>query len=117
MIFVTFAFFLASLVIGIAQIVGGQVWPGASFILGGLFAYWSGSSLKLGIFTPHKTRRNVAFLLALAFALAGFAVTWSSGVRFEAFGQDMPGYAWVLAGVLAGLLGTRRRRALAPPKA
>ena len=64
MIFVTLTFFLATLIIGVAQTLQGEVLPGLSFMAAGLLAYWAGSSLKLAIFAPSSPPRRVGFALA-----------------------------------------------------
>lgn len=115
MIFVTFAYFLATLVIGVAQILQGATWEGSSFLFAGLFAYWGGSALKLAVFAPTARLRLVGLLMTAFFAVFGALATHVTGAHFEAFGHDLPGYAWVLVGVIAGIMGTRRRRYIAPP--
>jgi hypothetical protein len=114
MLFVTVAFFMATLLIGGAQTVQGQVPEGLSFIAAGLFAFWAGSSLKLAVFAPTPPPRRVGFILAAACTCVAFAVTLLSGVHFDAYGHGMPGYAWVLAGLIGGIMGTKRRRYVLP---
>jgi hypothetical protein len=115
MIFVTICFFIATLLIGGSKAVQGEVLPGLAFIAAGLFAYWAGSALKLAVFAPASTPRRVGFIMAACLTLIGFAVTLWTGVRFDAYGQDMPGVAWVLAGLIAGIMGTKKRRYIMPP--
>jgi hypothetical protein len=118
MIFVTLTFFLATLIIGIAQTLQGEVLPGLSFMAAGLLAYWAGSSLKLAIFAPSSPPRRVGFALAALLTALAFGATFATGVHFDAYGHDMPGYAWVLAGLIGGIMGTKRRRYIvAPPEA
>ena len=114
MLFVTVSFFMATLFIGGAQTVQGQVPQGLSFIAAGLLAFWAGSSLKLAVFAPTGPPRRVGFLMAGAFTLIAFAITLLSGVHFDAYGHDMPGYAWVLAGLIGGIMGTKRRKYILP---
>jgi hypothetical protein len=113
--FVTLAFFLATLVIGVAQIVEGQTWPGVSFLVAGLFAFWGGAALKAAFFAPAARPRLVGLLIAAFFTVLGLLATQATGVRFEAFDRDLNGAAWVVAGLLAGIMGTRRRRYLVAP--
>lgn len=110
MIFVTLAYFVSTLVIGGAKLFAGDTLLGLCFILAAVLAFWSGSSIKLAIFAGSSRPRLVGLLLAACFAAVAALVTVVSGVRFEAYGQNLHGAAWVLAGVLAGILGTRRRR-------
>jgi hypothetical protein len=117
MLFVTVAFFMATLLIGGAQTVQGQVPQGLSFIAAGLFAFWAGSSLKLAIFAPTAPPRRVGLIMAALFTILAFAITLLSGVHFDAYGHDMPGYAWVLAGLIGGIMGTKRRKYVVPPEA
>ena len=114
MLFVTVAFFMATLFIGGAQTVQGEVLPGLSFIFGGLFAYWAGSALKLSFFAPNPAARRVGLLLAASLTGLGFVVTLATGVHFDAYGHDMPGFSWVLAGLIGGIMGTKKRRYVAP---
>jgi ammonia channel protein AmtB len=115
MLFVTVAYFLATLLIGGAQTLQDQVLPGLSFIVAGVFAFWAGSSLKLGVFAPAGPPRRVAFALAALFTAIALGATMATGVRFDAYGQDMPGAAWVIAGLIAGIMGTKKRRYIAAP--
>jgi len=117
MLFATVAFFMATLFIGGAQTVQGQVPQGLSFMVAGLFAFWAGSSLKLAIFAPSAPPRRVGFIMAVALIAAALAATLLSGVRFDAYGYDMPGYAWVLVGLIGGIMGTKRRRYIVPLEA
>ncbi len=110
MLIVSVAYFIATTVIGIAQLFQMDTpWSGLSFLVAGLFAFWSGSSLKLAVFAPSGRLRWVGLLMSTAFLAIGALATVSSGTRFDAFGHDMPGYAWVIAGVIAGIMGTKRR--------
>jgi hypothetical protein len=118
MLFVTVAYFMATLLIGGSQAVQGEVLPGLSFIVAGLFAYWAGSSLKLAVFAPAAPPRRVGFAMTALFTAIALGATFATGVRFDAYGHDMPGYAWVLAGIIGGIMGTKRRRYIvAPPEA
>jgi hypothetical protein len=117
MLFVTLTFFLATLVIGGAQIVQDEVAQGVSFIAAGLFAYWAGSALKVAMFAPSGPPRRVGFIIAGALTAVAFATALVSGVHYDAYGHDMPGYSWVLAGLIAGIMGTKRRRYVALPEA
>jgi uncharacterized membrane-anchored protein len=115
--FVTFTFFLATLIVGGAQVLGGQTLPGLSFLMAGILAFWAGSSLKLAIYAPDTRPRLIGFLLAAFFTTLGLLATVSTDVHFEAFGHDLHGAAWVVAGILAGIFGTRRRIYVVPPNA
>jgi hypothetical protein len=106
---------MATLLIGGAQTVQGEVLPGLSFIFGGLLAYWAGSSLKLAMFAPVAPARRVGFIMSGVFALVAIIAVTLTGVHFDAYGHDMPGYAWVLAGVIGGIMGTKKRRYILPP--
>ena len=117
MLFVTVAFFMATLFIGGAQTVQGQVPQGLSFMAAGLFAFWAGSSLKLAVFAPSAPPRRVGVIMAVVLIATALAVTLLSGMHFDAYGHDMPGYAWVLAGLIGGIMGTKRRRYIVPPEA
>ena len=118
MLIVSVAYFIATAVIGIAQVFQMETpWPGLSFLVAGLFAFWSGSSLKLAVFAPTGRLRWVGLLMSSAFLAIGALATLTSGTRFDAFGHDMPGYAWVIAGVIAGIMGTKRRVYLSLPEA
>lgn len=110
MLFVTVAYFMATLLIGGAQTLQGAVLPGLSFILAGLLAYWAGSALKLAVFAPAGPPRRVGFIMAAVFTALAFGTSLATGVRFDAYGHDMPGYAWVLAGLIGGIMGAKRRR-------
>ena len=117
MLIVTIAYFIATAVIGVSQILMmDSIWPGLSFLSGGTFAFWAGSSLKLAIFAPTSRLRWVGLLMTGFFAVVGLLVTLSTGTHFDAYGHDMPGFAWVIAGVLAGLMGTKRRVYLESPE-
>jgi hypothetical protein len=115
MVFVTLCFFIATLLIGGSKALQGEVLPGLAFIAAGLFAYWAGSALKLAVFAPAATPRRVGFLMAAGLTVIGFGITLATGVRFDAYGHDMPGVAWVLAGLIAGIMGTKKRRYILPP--
>ncbi len=117
MVFVTLIYFLATLIVGGSQLITGQTAAGLSFIAAGLFGFWAGSSLKLAIFAPEMRPRLVGLLLAASCTALGLLATYVTGVRFEAFGQDLHGAAWVIAGLLAGIMGTKRRRYILPPEA
>ncbi len=75
--------------------------------------------------TPHPSRltrhllppRRVGVIMAVVLIATALAVTLLSGVHFDAYGHDMPGYAWVLAGLIGGIMGTKRRRYIVPPEA
>ena len=109
MIFVTFAYFVATVVLGGAQLLLGETWSGATLLVVGVLSYWAGSALKIAIYAPASRPRTVGFILAGMFTLVGSAATVLTGARFDAYGQEMHGIAWVLAGLIAGLMGTRRR--------
>lgn len=118
MLIVTVAYFIATAVIGVSQLFTlDSPWPGISFLVGGIFAFWSGSALKLAIFAPTPRLRGIGLLMAAFFVIIGFLATLSTGTQFDAYGHDMPGYAWVLAGVIAGIMGTKRRVYLSSPEA
>ena len=112
------AYFIATAVIGIAQLFQMEtIWPGLSFLLAGPLAFWAGSSLKLAVFAPAPRLRWVGFLMAAFFVAIGTLAMLSTGTHFDAYGHDMPGYAWVIAGVIAGIMGTKRRIYLSAPEA
>lgn len=118
MFFVIVAYFIATAVIGIAQLFQMEtIWPGFSFLLGGTLAFLAGSSLKLAIFAPSPRLRWVGILMAALYTSIGTFATLLTGTHFDAYGQDMPGFAWVIAGVIAGILGTKRRIYLSVPDA
>jgi hypothetical protein len=112
------AYFIATAVIGIAQLFQMEtIWPGLSFLLGGALAFWGGSSLKLAVFAPTPRLRWVGMLMAAFFVAVGTLANLATGTHFDAYGHDMPGYAWVIAGVIAGIMGTKRRIYLSVPEA
>ena len=118
MLLVTVAYFIATTVIGVSQLFSMEtIWPGLSFLLGGTFAFWAGSSLKLAVFAPLPRLRWIGFLMTAFFAVIGTLATLSTGTHFDAYGHDMPGFAWVMAGVIAGIMGTKRRVYLSTPEA
>ena len=108
MIFATFAFFIVTLAIGITRIVEGQTLQGVAFLVAGLLAYLAGSSFKLGLFAKEPRPRRAAFAIAGLCTLVAAAFTTLTGVTFEAYGQEMHGIAWVMAGLIAGLITTRK---------
>ncbi|MDB5651151.1 MAG: hypothetical protein JWL62_2671 [Hyphomicrobiales bacterium] len=110
MLFVTIAYFLATLVVGGAKLIAGETLLGLSFLGAAVLAYWGGSAIKLAIFAPALRPRLVGLLVGACFAAVAALVTVASGVRFEAFDRDLHGSAWVLAGVVGGIFVTRRRR-------
>lgn len=117
MLIVTVAYFMATTVIGVSQLFTMEtLWSGLSFLLGGAFAFWAGSSLKLAVFAPTPRLRWVGFLMSAFFAIAGALATVSTGTHFDAYGHDMPGFAWVMIGIIAGIMGTKRRVYLAEPE-
>ena len=112
------AYFIATAVIGIAQLFQMEtIWPGLSFLFGGALAFWGGSSLKLAVFAPTPRLRWVGMLMAAFFVAGGTLATLATGTHFDAYGHDMPGYAWVIAGVIAGIMGTKRRIYFSAPDA
>jgi hypothetical protein len=118
MFFVLLAYFLATAVIGTAQLFQMEtIWPGLSFLFGGTLAFWGGSSLKIAFFAPSPRLRWVGMLMAAFFISGGTLANLATGTNFDAYGNDMPGYAWVIAGVIAGILGTKRRVYLSVPDA
>ena len=118
MLIVSVAYFIATTVIGVAQMLQMETpWAGLSFLVAGLFAFWSGSSLKLAVFAPTGRLRWVGLLMSASFLAIGALATVTSGTHFDAFGHDMPGYAWVIEGMLAGIMGTKRRVYLSLPEA
>jgi len=118
MLIVTVAFFIATSVIGVSQLFLMETpWSGLSFLLGGIFAYWAGSSLKLALYAPNWRVRGMGVLIAALFTTCGTAGMLATGTSFDAFGHPMPGYAWILAGLIAGIQGTKRRIYLSVPDA
>ncbi|MEY3553934.1 MAG: hypothetical protein RL735_2282 [Pseudomonadota bacterium] len=112
MIFATFAFFLVTLAIGLSKIAfDGQTAQGLIFMLVGTLAYWAGSALKIALGASEARPRKVGFAIAGACTAAGAIMTVLAEVSFDAYGQEMHGIAWVLAGLIAGLLGTKPRPA------
>ncbi|MBX9739032.1 MAG: hypothetical protein K2X62_03120 [Beijerinckiaceae bacterium] len=114
MLFVTIAYFLSSVAVGGAKLVSGQTMPGIAFLLAALFGFWSGAAFKIAIFAPSTRPRVVSGIIGTVFIGLALLVTALSGVRFEAYGQDLHGAAWAITGVIAGLMGTRKRRAGKP---
>ena len=112
------AYFIATAVIGIAQLFQMEtIWPGLSFLLAGPLAFWAGSSLKLAVFAPVPRLRWIGYLMAALLTTIATLATLATGTHFDAYGQDMPGFAWVIAGIIAGILGTKRRVYLSVPDA
>jgi hypothetical protein len=109
MLFVTIAYFLSSVAVGGAKILAGETASGVAFLAAALFGFWAGSGIKIALYAPSKRPRVIALVLAAAFSSLAFLITILSGVRFEAYGQDLHGSAWVVAGLIAGIMGTRRR--------
>ncbi|MDB5508968.1 MAG: hypothetical protein JWL93_1437 [Hyphomicrobiales bacterium] len=109
MLFVTIAYFLSSVAVGGAKILAGETGSGIAFLAAALFGFWAGSGIKIALYTPLKRPRVIALILTAAFSSLAFLITILSGVRFEAYGQDLHGAAWVVAGLIAGIMGTRRR--------
>ena len=117
MLIVTVAYFIATTVIGVSQLfLMETLWPGLSFLLGGTLAFWAGSCLKLAAFAPTPRLRWIGLLMTSFFAVLGTLATISTGTHFDAYGHDMPGFAWVMAGVIAGIMGTKRRIYLSVPE-
>jgi hypothetical protein len=112
------AYFIATAVIGIAQLFQMEtIWPGLSFLLAGPLAFWGGSSLKLAVFAPVPRLRWIGYLMTALLTTIATLATLATGTHFDAYGQDMPGFAWVIAGIIAGILGTKRRVYLSVPDA
>lgn len=110
MLFVTLAYFFSSVAVGSAKILAGETFGGIAFLAAALFGFWAGSGIKIALYAPSQRPRVVALALVGFFSTLAFLITVLSGVRFEAYGQDLHGGAWVVAGLIAGILGTRRRK-------
>ena len=109
---VQYLYVLLTLVMGIAAIVKGAVYPGIAGLVGPVLCWFAGSGLKGSLLVGTGSQKLGGLAAAIVFLIVGFGIVYHSGYWVSIFGYDLSGVAWSVIGLVAGFLFTGRKQAL-----
>ena len=109
---VQYTYILLTVIMGIAAIVKGAMYPGIAGLVGPTLCWFAGSGLKGSLLVGTGSQKLGALATAIVFLIIGFGVVYHSGYWVSIFGYDLNGVAWCAMGLVAGFLFTKKTYAL-----
>lgn len=109
---IQYIYMVLTVVMGIAAIVKGAVYPGIAGLIGPTMCWFAGSGLKGSLLVGTGSRKLGGLAAAIVFLVIGFGVVYHSGYWVSIFGHKLTGVAWSAIGLAAGFLFTRKNHAL-----
>ena len=109
---IQFIYMILTVVMGIAAIVKGAIYPGIAGLVCPTLCWFAGSGLKGSLLIGTSSQKLGGVVAAIAFLVVGFGIVYHSGYWVSLFGFDLTGVAWCAIGLAAGFLFTKRKHAL-----
>lgn len=109
---IQFIYMILTVVMAIAAIVKGAVYPGIAGLIGPTLCWWAGSGLKGSLLVGTATQKLGGLASAIAFLIMGFGIVYHSGYWVSLFGYDLTGVSWCAIGLATGFLFTGKKQAL-----
>lgn len=109
---VPYTYILLSVIMGIAAIAKGAVYPGIAGLVGPTLCWFAGSGLKGSLSVGTGSQKLGGLAAAIVFLIIGFGVVYHSGYWVSIFGYELTGVAWCAIGLVAGFLLTKKKYVL-----
>jgi hypothetical protein len=109
---IQYIYLVLTVVMGIAAIVKGAVYPGVAGLIGPTLCWFAGSGLKGSLLVGTRSQKLGGLGAAVVFLIIGVGLVYHSGYWVSIFGYDLSGVAWSAIGLAAGFLFTGRKQAL-----
>jgi hypothetical protein len=108
-----YIYMVLTVVMGIAAIVKGAVYPGVAGLIGPTLCWFAGSGLKGSLLIGTGSQKLGGLVAAIVFLIIGLGIVYHSGYWVSIFGYALSGIAWSAIGLAAGFLFTTKKQALA----
>ena len=109
---VHFIYMVLTVVMGIAAVLKGAVYPGVAGIVGPMLCWGAASGLKGSFMVGTPSQKLAGVVAAIVFAGIGFGIVYHSGYWVRILGLELTGIAWCAIGLAVGYLATKRKHAI-----
>lgn len=109
MLYISIAYAILTLVMGVPVLWKGAWYPGLAGIIGPFLCWGAAVGLHGSLMVGTASQQLGGLGLALVFVTVGIGSVYHSGYGVEFFGYRFTGVTWCLVGFVIGWLATRRK--------
>ena len=108
-----YIYILMTVIMGIAAISKGAVYPGIAGIVGPTVCWFAASGLKGSLIAGDLSQKLFGIAAATVTLALGLGIVYHSGYRVGLFGHWYTGVTWCIVGFAVGWISTNRQVATA----
>lgn len=106
-----YIYMVMTVMMGIAAVLKGGVYPGIAGIVGPTLCWWAASGLKGSLMVGTPSQKLGGLAAAIACAVIGFGIVYHSGYWVRIFSYELTGVQWCAIGLVVGYVATTRKHA------
>ena len=107
-----YIYMLMSVMMGIAAMFKGAVYPGIAGTVGPMLSWWAAAGLKGSLMVGTQWQKLGGLAAAIVFAAVGIGLVYHSGYWVKIFSLELTGVEWCVIGLVVGYIAAKREHAV-----